>query len=151
MSAKYRKGGEESMITDLVPKRFFSVPSISSFWDDDENWLTAPTMTNSGLSVSEDDKSVYVEAAVPGIDPDNIEVTYQDGYVWIHGETKEEEKDKKRKYYRQSAQSFSYRVAIPSDVDHNVEPEAVCKNGVMTVTFAKSQEAQPKKISVKKQ
>jgi hypothetical protein len=47
--------------------------------------------------------------------------------------------------------SFSYRVAIPSDVDETKEPEATCKNGIMKVTFTKRPEVQPKKISVRKE
>lgn len=138
------------MALDLVPRRLLSFPSLlPSIWDEDDDWLNMPSTQNTGLSVSEDESKVYVEASLPGINPDNIEVTYQDGYVWVHGEVKEEEKDKKRKYYRQSAQSFSYRVAIPGDVDPNVEPEATYKNGVMTITFAKSPTSQPKKIKVK--
>lgn len=136
------------MALDLIPKRLLSFPTFPSFWDEDEDWLTMPS-TQTGLSISEDEKNVYVEAALPGIDPNNIEVTYQDGYVWVHGEIKEEEKDKKRKYYRQSAQSFSYRVAIPGDVDPNVEPEATYKNGMMIIAFAKSPASQPKRIKIK--
>jgi HSP20 family protein len=138
------------MAFDLVPRRFLSFPTLPSIWDEDEDWLTMPSTPGTGLSISEDEKNIYVEGAVPGIDPDDIEVTYQDGYVWIHGETKSEEKDKKRKFYRQSAKSFSYRVAVPGDVDPNVEPEATYKNGVMTVTFAKSPKSQPKKVKVKR-
>lgn len=132
------------MTLSIVPRRFWD-------FDDEDNWLTEPlSNVNSGLSVSEDEKNVFVEAQVPGIDPDNIEVTYHDGYVWVRGEEKEEEKDKKRKYYRRSSQSFSYRVAVPGEINENVEPEAVYKNGVMTVKFEKSPKSLPKKITVKK-
>ena len=132
------------MTLSIVPKRFWD-------FDDEDNWLTEPlSNVNSGLSVSEDEKNVFVEAQVPGIDPDNIEVTYHDGYVWVRGEEKEEEKDKKRKYYRRSSQSFSYRVAVPGEINENVEPEATYKNGVMTVKFEKSPKSLPKKIAVKK-
>lgn len=133
---------------DIIPRRFLSFPNLSSLWDDDD-WLSTP-QRESNLSISEDEKNVYIDAAVPGINPDNIDVTYQDGYVWIRGEVKEEEKDKNRKYYRQSSQSFSYRVAVPGDIDQNAEPEATYKHGMMTVTFAKSPKTQPKKIKVKK-
>lgn len=136
------------MAFDLIPRRLLSFPTLPSIWDEDEDWLNLPS-TQTGLSISEDEKNIYVEAAVPGIDPNNIDVSYQDGYVWIHGEVKDEEKDKKRKYYRQSAKSFSYRVAIPGDVDTNAEPEATYKNGMMIITFAKSPASQPKKIKVK--
>lgn len=133
---------------DLIRRRPFAFPTISSLWDDDEDWLSIPA-SQTGLSISEDEKNVYVEAAVPGIDPKNVDVTFHDGYVTIHGEVKEEEKEKDRKYYRQFAQSFSYRVAVPNDIDQNVEPTAHYKNGVMKVTFAKTPKSQPKKIKVK--
>lgn len=138
------------MAFDLVPSRLLSFPSlrVPSIWNDEDDWLTAPA-TSSGLAVSEDEKNVYIEAAVPGIDPKDVEITFQDGYLWIRGESKEEEKDKARKYYRQSSKSFSYRVAVPSDIDENSEPEAIGKNGVMVVTFAKSPKKQPKKIQIK--
>lgn len=138
------------MAFDLVPNRILSFPSVSlpSIWNDEDDWVTAPS-TPSGLSVSEDEKKVYIEASVPGIDPKNIEMTFHDGYLWLRGEMKEEEKDKKRKYYRQATKSFSYRVAVPGDIDANQEPEATYRHGVMTVSFAKSPKAQPKKIQIK--
>ncbi len=128
------------MTTNLIPRKLF-------LWDEDEDWLTPPS-TQNGLSIYEDENKVYVEAAVPGIDPKDVDVTYQDGYVWVRGETKEEEiKDKK--YYRRAVSSFSYRVAVPGDVDASKDPEATCKHGVMTIAFAKSPKVQPKKIQVK--
>jgi len=138
------------MALDLVPRRILSFPPLSlpNFWDEDEEWLMSPS-TQSGLSVYEDENNVYVEAAVPGINPKDVEITYQNGYLWVRGETKEEEKNKKKKYYRQASRSFSYRVAVPGEVDTNKEPEATYKHGVMTITFAKSPKAQPKKIQVK--
>lgn len=138
------------MALDLIPRRLLSFPRLSlpDFWDEDEEWLNVPIAQN-GLSVYEDDDKVYVEAAVPGINPKDVEVTFQDGYLWIHGETKEEEGDKKKKYYRKASKSFSYRVAVPGDVDESKDPEATYKHGVMTIAFTKSPKAQPKKIQVK--
>ncbi len=138
------------MAFDLVPSNIFSFPSlrIPSIWNEDDEWLTTSS-SPSGLSVSEDEKNVYIEAALPGIDPKNIELTFQDGYLWIRGEEKEEEKDKNRKYYRHSVKSFSYRAAVPGEIDNNQEPTASYKHGVMRVTFVKSPKLQPKKIQFK--
>jgi len=138
------------MTIDIVPRRLFSFPSITTpgFWEDDDQWLTAPS-SPSGLSVHEDEAHVYIDAAVPGIAPKDVEITFQDGYLWIRGEVKEEEKDKKHKYYRKATRSFSYRVAVPGEIDANKEPDASYAHGVMTVTFVKAPKAQPKKIHVK--
>lgn len=138
------------MSVNIVPKKMLSFPSFSlpSLWDEDEDWFIAPS-TQNGLSVSEDDNRIYIEAAVPGINPKDVEVTFQDGYLWIRAETKEEEKDKNKKFYRQASRSFSYRVAVPGEVDLNKEPEASYKHGVMTIAFTKSAKVQPKKIKIK--
>ncbi len=134
---------------DVIPSRLLSFPSlhVPSIWNDDDEWLTSPS-SPSGLSVSEDEKKVYIDASLPGIDPKNIEITFQDGYLWIRGEMKEEDKDKSKKYYRQASKSFSYRVAVPGDIDNSIDPIATYKHGVMTVAFMKSPKAQPKKIQI---
>lgn len=133
-------------MVNLVPSSFFS-PRIPSFWEEDD--IFSQSSAPSGLSVSEDDKHVYVEAAVPGVDPEKIEVTMDKGVLWIRGSQETEEKGENKKYYRKASSSFSYRVAVPGNIDESREPQAVCKNGVMKVSFSKVPETQPKRISVK--
>lgn len=139
------------MADDLVPKSFWSFPSFRlpafSDLDRDEDWLTLPGFSN-GLSVSEDSKNVYISAALPGVNPEEIEVTFDKGYLWIKGEVKSEANEEK-KYYRKASSTFSYRIAVPGELDQNREPVATCKNGVMTVEFAKIPKTPPKKIQVK--
>lgn len=131
------------MAFDIVPRSLWNL-SFPRFDDDDFVFPNVP----GGLSISEDEKNVYVEAAVPGIEPDDVEITYDKGMLWIKGESKKEEE--RKKYYRRATNSFSYRVAVPGDIDQNVEPEAEYKNGIMTVAFAKSPKTEPKRIAVKK-
>jgi HSP20 family protein len=137
------------MAFDLVPQSFWSFPSLRP-WLDDEDWLTSLPSTPSGLSISEDDKHVFVEAHLPGLKSEDIDVTYHKGELWIKGDKKDEEKDKNRKFYRTASSSYSYRVMVPGDVDESKEPDASYKDGVMTVTFDKLAKTQPKKIAVKK-
>lgn len=103
----------------------------------------------SGLSVSEDDTHVYVEAAVPGLKSDEIEMTFDQGILWIKGEKKEETEDKTKKYYRKALSSFSYRISVPGNIDLSSQPSATYKNGVLRVTFVKTSKSQPKKIPIK--
>lgn len=134
------------MALDITPLSFWRFPSIRGFWDDEDDLAMTSAMP-SGISISEDDAHVYVEAALPGVDPKDVEITFDKGVLWIKGETKEEEK--KRKYYRKATSSFSYRIAVPGDLDPKVDPVAEAKHGVMKITFKKTPEAQPKKIAVK--
>jgi len=91
------------MSTDLTPY-FWRFPSLRlpSMWHDDEDW-NAVSNAHTGLSISEDEKNVYVSAALPGVDPKDVEVTFDKGFVWVKGEGKEEEKGKK--YYRKAVLS----------------------------------------------
>jgi HSP20 family protein len=132
---------------DLIPRSFWNASSHLPSLLDEEDWQSF--LPSSGLTVSEDDNNVYVEAAVPGIDPDKIEVTYDKGVLWVRGNQEQKEEDKNKKFYRQASSSFSYRVAVPGNVDENAEPDAVCKNGVMKVVFKKVPETQPKKLNVR--
>jgi HSP20 family protein len=133
---------------DLVARNFWNFPGfrLPTIWEEDDDFLTTPTFSN-GISISEDEKNVYVETELPGLKPEEVEVTFHKGVLWVKGEAKEE--DKNKKYYRRSQRSFSYRVAVPGELDQNAEPNAEYKNGVMTVCFAKSPKAEPKKIEVK--
>lgn len=128
----------------LVPRSFFF--NSPSMFDDDFDF---GMMSNapSGLSVAEDEKSVYVEAAVPGVDPKDIDVTFEKGVVRIVAESKKEEKEGK-KYFRRSQSSFSYQLSVPTDVDIGKDPEVKVEHGVLHLTFYKSEKAQPRKIKV---
>lgn len=99
-----------------------------------------------GLEVSEDNKNVYISAAVPGIDPKDVDVAFDKGVITIRGEKKEEEKGKK--FQRRATSSFFYQI-MPQNIDMKKEPIAVYKNGVMTVTMQKPEGSKPKKIAVK--
>ena len=140
-------------MANLIPRDFWSFPrtSVPSLVDEIDDLLPfGQTETASALSISEDDKNIYIEAAIPGIDPEDVEVTYERGMLWIRGEAQEEEKDKKKKFYRRAARSFSYRIAVPGDVDPNAKPEAESKNGMIMITFPKAASSTPKKITVKR-
>lgn len=117
------------------------------FDENEEGWDLIPQET-SNLSISEDQNNVYIEAALPGLKQEDIEVTLDKNVLWIRGEKKEEEKDKK--FYKKATSSFSYRVAVPGEVDEKKEIEASYKNGIMKVTFPKAKKTEPKKITIKK-
>ncbi|NGX39050.1 MAG: Acid shock protein [Chlamydiae bacterium] len=135
------------------PRPFWSFPRsrlpFSFLESGDDDWDLHEFSSLSGLSVSEDDQHVYVEAAVPGIPSDQIEMFFDRGVLWIKAEKKDETEDKKKKYYRKAMRTFSYRVAVPGEVDESREPDALCKNGVLKVSFYKTKKGVAKKIPIK--
>lgn len=133
------------MAFQIIPSSMFRFPS-SDFFGEEDGLLSTTTPLN-GLSVSEDENNVYVEAPVPGIDPKNVEITFDKGLLWVKAEKEKEEKTKK--YYKKASSSFSYHLTVPGNIDQSKEPEAVVKNGIATVTFRKVPEAKPKRIAIK--
>lgn len=115
-------------------------------WDEDE-WGVAGMGDN--LDVYETSDEVVVKGNVAGIDPTKIEITFEKGILTIAASQESEETEGK-KYYRKASRSYSYRVAVPGNIDMSKEPEAKVANGVVAVTFHKAEEAKPKKIAVQK-
>lgn len=134
------------MALSLVPS---SLLRMSSMFDDDEMWPAVGSGAT-GLSVTEDETNVYVDAAVPGVDSDNVDITFEKGVLIVTAKQEEKEENKKRKVYRAFSRNFSYKAVMPVDVDVD-KIEAEVKDGVVYVTLPKSAHVQPKKVSVKKQ
>lgn len=110
------------------------------------------TMTE-GLNVYEEESNVIVEASVPGIPENELEITYEDGVLRIHGksEKKKEEKKKNRVIHKmQRVTSFEYSTYLPRPIDDK-QIEATVKNGVLAIKAPITEQVKPKRITVKTQ
>jgi HSP20 family molecular chaperone IbpA len=121
---------------------------------DEDNWLSQwfDTGTSTGLDVYETNDAIVVEAQVPGIKEENIEINIDGNVLTINATQKEteEQKDKKKTVYKSTRQtSFSYSTNLPRIVDPS-KAEAEVEQGVLKITIPKSEEDKPKKIEVKK-
>lgn len=119
------------------------------FLEEQEEWPEL-TMTQ-GLNVYEEDNNVIVEASVPGIPEEKLEITYEDGVLHITGRSdeKEEEKKKNRVIHRmQRVSSFDYTTYLPRPIDEK-QIEATVSNGVLTIKAPVAEEAKPKRIPIK--
>lgn len=133
------------MSKKFLPRPFFPW-DLNDFLEEEEYQISS-----SGLNVYEDNNAVFVEAALPGISAhDEVEVTFDQGVLWIKAEKKEEKGDADKKYYRKAKRSFSYRISVPGKIDFKKEPEASFSDGLIKITFSKLEESMPKKILVKK-
>ena len=110
--------------------------------------LFNPFEEYSGLTISEDEKYVYIEAYVPGIKSEEIELSLNQGVLWIKAIKKEEAKDHKKKFYQKATSSFSYSIPLPSAVDETKSLEAICKNGIVKIKFNRKKVHPSKKISI---
>ncbi len=137
----------------LIGPSMWSFPSFrfpfSLYEEGEEDEMLQHFQESTGLTISEDEGCVFVEAAVPGIPPNQIEITFAQGMLWIKATKKEEVEDKKKKFHRRATNCYTYHVAIPADIDESNAPEALCKNGILHVTLVKKKPGKLKKISVK--
>ncbi len=114
----------------------------------DEDW-DLPEDMGRGLNVYETKDEVVVEAAVPGVPADKIEVEVEGDLITIYGEVEEEEKEEKKKtYYRKmEKRSFDYATTAPRPVKGD-NARAEIKDGMVTVTIPKAEEAKKKSVRV---
>jgi HSP20 family protein len=99
------------------------------------------------LDIYSTDKEVIVTAAVPGVDPESIDITVEDGVLTIKGEIPERLEDVDYIFAERFHGSFSraLKLNVAVEVD-NIE--ATFENGVLTLVLPKAEEAQPKVIKV---
>lgn len=122
----------------------------------DESFSDMPMLWRRGegnslaLDVAEQDEQYIVKASVPGISPEDIEVTLNDGVLTIKGETKADNEVKEENYHLRERHygSFMRRVTLPTNIDAD-QIEATNENGVLTLTLPKAEEVKPKRIEVK--
>ncbi len=93
---------------------------------------------------------VVVKAAIPGVKPEEVDITITGDILTIKGEAKVEEETKREDYFYQEHRygAFSRSVTLPSGLDSD-KAEASFENGFLTLTIPKSEQVKPKKIKVK--
>lgn len=123
------------------PLQMLRWPSV---WDDEEGYNPDH---GSNMDIFETENEVVVRATIAGIAEDKVEITFEKGVLWIRAEEEQVNKEGK-KYYRKATRSYSYKVAVPGNIDLKQDPSAEIEHGVVTITFKKAEEAKPRKISV---
>lgn len=126
--------------------------SLSSFLDDDWEFPTFPGINRlgQGLNLYETKDQLIAEAAMPGVNEDDIDITVDDNIVRITATSKSQPEDKSaRRYYMSSmSSSYNYSFRLPEGLSEDKEPEAELNNGILTLTFQKIEKTPPKKVKI---
>ena len=96
------------------------------------------------------DDAVVVKSAIPGIKPEDIDISITGDTLTIKGETRAEEEVNEENYIRRERRygSFCRSLALPLPVVTE-KAEAEFENGVLTLTLPKAEEVKPKAIKIK--
>ena len=101
------------------------------------------------IDLYEDKENLFVKVELPGLKKDEIEVSMHDGTLSISGERKAATEDSSRQTFRSERffGRFHRTVELPKPVAVD-KIKAAYKDGILTVTLPKTEEAKPKQIEV---
>lgn len=106
------------------------------------NWVPA-------VDIKEEPDRFVIHADVPGVKPEDIEVTMENGLLTLRGSRQEEKKEEREGYRRveRSSGSFYRRFSLP-DSARGDNVAATCKDGVLEVVVPKAEQQKARKIVV---
>ena len=131
------------------------VSQMRSDWDrlfdrllDDRLVPSAQSANGWPLDVSESDEQIRVRVEVPGMNPEDIDISLAGDVLTLSGEKVEgETSDGSTLYTERRYGAFQRAVTLPCAVDPD-QVSAEHKNGVVTITLQKAETVRPKRIKV---
>jgi HSP20 family protein len=102
------------------------------------------------LDLVETPDAYLVRVDVPGVDPSDVEIAFEEGRLAIRGEKKTEDQVEGRGYHRVERRTGRFeRVLHVGDGVDTDKLSAESRNGVLTITLPKRAEKKPRTIQVK--
>lgn len=114
----------------------------------------APKRKSSGpaIDIYQDKDNLYVEASLPGIKPENAEISIEDDILNIHGSVEEQTSLKESDYIHREVHrgSFQRVIKLPVEVKGD-QATAEFSNGILKISFPKAAKitSKAKKIPIK--
>jgi len=101
------------------------------------------------VEVSETDAAIDIKAALPGVRPEDVDISVQGDVLTIRGEHREETKEEKKDYYRREIRygAFHRSLSLPVSVDAD-KAEARYENGILMLHLPKAEAVRAKQIKV---
>ena len=101
------------------------------------------------LDVVEEGDNIVVHATMPGVKPEDIEVTVDENELTIKGKTETEEEHKEGKYLMRERRTgaFHRTLHLPGTVN-TAKAVPVYDNGVLTITFPKVEAKKAKHLTI---
>jgi HSP20 family protein len=102
------------------------------------------------LDISESKDAYNVVVELPGISPDQIDISLEDGLLTVSGEREFTQETSEQQFHRVERNYGSFRrsITLPSQVDAD-GIEAGYDHGLLTVRVPKAPEAKPRRIEVR--
>jgi HSP20 family protein len=124
--------------------------TLNRWFSREEGDEPTPRRWMPALDVTESKDAYHIDVEVPGLRPEDINVTVDQGMLTVQGERRSEEEKGDRSYHRVERRYGAFRrsISLPRDVDAS-RVQANYDNGVLRLEVPKSEGAQAKRIEVK--
>ena len=101
------------------------------------------------VDIYETEDAIVLKAELPGVDAKDVEVRVEDNTLYLKGERKFEKEVKEQNYHRveRSYGSFARSFSLPNSISAD-QVKAEFKDGLLTLTMPKREEAKPKTIKI---
>lgn len=103
------------------------------------------------LDIRHDRDSVVIEAALPGVKPDAVEVTLEQGTLTIHARTAEERREGEDEggFLLQEIRrgEMSRTVTLPEGLEAD-KAEATFEDGLLRIRIPRAEEVKPRRITI---
>lgn len=102
------------------------------------------------VNIYEDKDRYVLTAEMPGVKPQDVEITATEESITLRGERRPEDGGEKASYHRREREWGSFRrvVSLPDRVDPN-KVEAASKDGILYLSLPKAEDVKPRQIKVK--
>jgi HSP20 family protein len=102
------------------------------------------------LDISERKDAYLVTVEVPGVEPEDLDITMEDGLLTIKGERQFTSESSEQQFHRVERRYGAFRrsITLPAQVQTD-QIEATFDNGVLQIVVPKAEEAKPKRIQVR--
>ena len=100
------------------------------------------------MTLWEDESGVHIEMDIPGITHDDLELTVENGNLFIRGERKRPEREGECRHDERRFGEFERVITLADTID-TTSIDAELNDGVLSISLAKKPEAQPHRIAVK--
>jgi HSP20 family protein len=117
-------------------------------WDEDTSHVVGGEWTPA-VDIKEETNRYVIRADIPGVKPEDIEITMDNGVLSIRGERKFEETEERKDYRRveRSHGLFYRRFSLP-EYANSEAVQATGKDGVIEIIIPKTEDRLPKRIEV---
>jgi HSP20 family protein len=100
------------------------------------------------VDIEETEDAWIVEAELPGVRPEDVNVEVRGSELAISGEIKEREREGILRRRMRKTGEFDYHITLPGDADPE-QIEAKLHDGILSVRIAKPEQERPRRIDVK--